>query len=115
LVDARFMREPMALPDDQLRQPAQLRYRLALRALPTLAAARQRFVGRIVHRDEASWAAAIDDLIAWHGSARDDLAVWPGRVAEESSVADAASDEEPGAAAGRAEPATAGQATVGGT
>jgi hypothetical protein len=93
LVDARFLREPMALPDDVLRQPANLRYRLALRALPSLAAARERFVGRIVHRDEASWAAALDDLIAWHGASRDDTAIWPGRATQESMVGEAAQQD----------------------
>ena len=38
LVDARFLREPMALPDDQLARAQHLRYRLALQALPSLAA-----------------------------------------------------------------------------
>jgi hypothetical protein len=90
LLDTRFLREPIALPEEQLRLPANLRYRLALRALPSLAAARGRFVARIVHRDDASWAAALDDLIAWHGSTRDDAAVWPGRGAQESMVTEAA-------------------------
>ena len=40
LVDCRFLREPMALPADQLRLPKYLRYRLALAVLPTLAWAR---------------------------------------------------------------------------
>ncbi len=93
LVDSRFLREPMALPDDQLRQPRYLRYLLALRALPSLAAARARFVARIVHRDDASWAAALDDLIAWHGGARDDAAIWPGRAAQEAAVDDGAAND----------------------
>ncbi|MCU0482699.1 MAG: hypothetical protein MUC54_00240 [Chloroflexi bacterium] len=90
LVDARFLREPIALPDDQLATPKGIRYRLALRALPSLAAARAAFVARLVHRDEESWSAALDDLIAWHGSCRDDAATWPGRAAQEAQVADAA-------------------------
>ncbi len=87
LVDARFLREPIALPDDQLATPEGIRYRLALRAIPSLAAARRDFVARIVHRTEESWAAALDDLIAWHGSCRDEAMAWPGRSAEEAQVA----------------------------
>ena len=98
LVDSRFLREPMALPDETLRQPRYLRYRLALAALPSLAAARARFVARVVHRDDASWASALDDLIAWHTAARDDGATWPGRAAQESMV-EAAEDEPGGSAA----------------
>ena len=89
LVDARFLREPIALPDDQLATPEGIRYRLALRALPSLAAARAAFVGRLVHRDEDSWGAALDDLIAWHTACRDDAAVWPGRTTQEAQAADA--------------------------
>ena len=66
LVDCRFLREPMALPADQLRLPKYLRYRLALAVLPSLAWARARFVARIVHRDPASWSAAVADLVRWH-------------------------------------------------
>jgi hypothetical protein len=90
LIDARFLREPMALPAARLAEPAGLRYRLALAALPTLAAARARFVARVVHRDPDSWRGAIEDLVAWHGTARDDAAEWPGRAAQEAQVDDAA-------------------------
>jgi hypothetical protein len=90
LIDARFLREPMALPVARLAEPAGLRYRLALASLPTLAAARARFVARVVHRDPESWRGAIEDLVAWHGFARDDAAEWPGRAAQEAQVDDAA-------------------------
>ena len=86
LVDARFLREPMAIPADRLAAPQYLRYQLALAALPALAAARRRFVGRIVHADPATWAAAIDDLVQWHGSQRDEAAEWPGRAAQEAAI-----------------------------
>jgi hypothetical protein len=89
LLDGRFLREPMALPEARLAEAPYLRYRLALRALPSLAAARSRFVARLVHRDPASWAAALDDLIAWHGAARDEAAEWPGRAAQETQIDEA--------------------------
>jgi hypothetical protein len=96
LVDARFLREPIALPDDVLATPRGIRYRLALRALPSLAAARAAYVARLVHRDEASWNAALDDLISWHGTCRDDATAWPGRAAQEAQVSDAAGDADAG-------------------
>jgi hypothetical protein len=92
LVDCRFLREPMALPADQLRLPKYLRYRLALAVLPSLAWARSRFVARIVHRDPASWSAAVADLIRWHSAAPDEAAEWPGRAAQEAQVAAAGGD-----------------------
>ena len=92
LVDMRFLREPMALPADQLRLPQYLRYRLALAVLPSLAWARGRFVARIVHRDPVSWSAAVADLIRWHATARDEAAEWPGRAAQESQISAAGGD-----------------------
>jgi len=106
LVDLRFLREPIALPTARLATPAGLRYRLAIAALPSLAAARGRFVARLVHRDAASWGAALDDLVTWHGACRDDAAAWPGRAAQEAEfdeaagVATAAGGERPAAPGG---------------
>ncbi len=79
----------MALTDEALAAPRSLRYRLALAALPSLADARGRFVARLVHRDDASWAAALADLIAWHTAVRDDGAIWPGRAAQDAIVDEA--------------------------
>jgi hypothetical protein len=93
LVDCRFLREPMALPADQLRLPKYLRYRLALAVLPSLVWARGRFVARIVHRDPASWSAAVADLVRWHATARDEAAEWPGRGAQESQIGAAGGDD----------------------
>jgi hypothetical protein len=86
IVDARFLRDPMALPRDRLAEPRYLRYRLAIAALPRLAAARARFVARLVHVDPTSWAAALDGLIRWHGSARAEEAEWPGRAGMEAQI-----------------------------
>lgn len=95
LIDGRFLREPMALPEARLAEAPYLRYRLALRALPSLAAARARFVARLVHRDATSWAAALDDLIAWHGTARDEAAEWPGRAGQETQIDEAQAGDGP--------------------
>jgi hypothetical protein len=96
LVDCRFLREPMALPDDQLRLPKYLRYRLALAVLPSLAWARARFVARVVHKDPASWSAAVADLIRWHSTATDEAAVWSGRAAQEKAVLAAGGESDDG-------------------
>jgi hypothetical protein len=92
LVDCRFLREPMALPADQLRLPKYLRYRLALAVLPTLAWARARFVARVVHKDPASWSAAVTDLVRWHSTVTDEAAEWPGRSAQEAQVSEVDGD-----------------------
>jgi hypothetical protein len=110
LVDCRFLREPMALPADQLRLPKYLRYRLALAVLPSLAWARGRFVARIVHRDPASWSAAVADLVRWHATARDETAEWPGRGAQESQIGEAGGDDGEADDAGIDNERTAGAA-----
>jgi hypothetical protein len=89
LVDARFLREPIGLPDDQLAGPAFLRYRLALAAIPSLAAARRMFVARLVHRDASSWGQALDELVRWHARSRVDGEAWPGRSGEEAAINEA--------------------------
>jgi hypothetical protein len=88
LVDCRFLREPMALPPEQLALPRNLRYRLALRVLPSLATARSRFVARVAHTDPEAWAGDVAELVRWHGSARDEAAEWPGRKAQETAIED---------------------------
>ncbi len=121
LVDCRFLREPMALPADQLRLPKYLNYRLALAVLPTLAWARARFVARIVHRSPASWSAAVADLIRWHATARDEAAEWPGRAAQESQISEAGDgagdggDGDPGEAAEAVAEAASGTAEASGS
>ncbi len=92
LVDCRFLREPMALPDDQLRLPEYMRYRLALAVLPSLAWARARFVARIVHRSPAAWSSSVADLVKWHSTVTDESAEWPGRKAQESAISAAGGD-----------------------
>ena len=84
LLDVRFLREPIGLPDAALAAPEYTRYRLAMGVLPSLVAARAAFVARLVH--DAGWAAALDDLVRWHGTCRDDAAEWPGRAAQEATI-----------------------------
>ena len=81
LIDARFLREMIYLTDAALADPHYTRYRFAIAALPSLQMARSRFVGRLIHRDDASWSAALDDAVKFNGTSRADLAVWPGGAA----------------------------------
>lgn len=78
LVDMRFLRQPIYLSAEQLADPRHVRSRLAIAALPSLQVARALFVGRLIHRDEASWERALEDAIAWSSSVRDDRARWQG-------------------------------------
>jgi hypothetical protein len=84
LIDTRFLREPIYLTDAALLDPRYTRYRFAIAALPTLRAARWRFVGRLIHTDDASWAAALEDAIKFNSATTDDAAVWPGGATQET-------------------------------
>jgi hypothetical protein len=83
LVESRFLREPMALSEAALGQPRYRRYRLAIAAIPSLAEARARFVGRVIHRDDESWSATLESLITWAVATTDRDAVWPGRETDD--------------------------------
>ncbi len=62
LVALSFKREPIYLPDEQIRSPKYARYRLALRLLAPLKEAREAFVGRAIHG--AGWEKQLDGALA---------------------------------------------------
>lgn len=84
LIDTRFLREPIYLTDVALADPRYVRYRFAIAALPSLRAARWRFVGRLIHTDEEAWSAALDDAIAFNAATNDDGAVWQAGAIQET-------------------------------
>jgi hypothetical protein len=68
LIDTRFLREPIYLTGDELGAPDNLRYRLAIAALPSLQAARSRFFRRLIHTDEQAWSDSLDEAIMMRGA-----------------------------------------------
>ncbi len=68
LIDARFLREPIYMTDADLAAPEHLRYQFAIAALPSLRAARARFLRRLIHTDEEAWAAGLDEAITTEGA-----------------------------------------------
>ena len=68
LIDSRFLREPIYMTDTDLAASDNVRYRFAIAALPSLRAARARFVRRLIHTDDESWAAALDEAIKTEGT-----------------------------------------------
>jgi hypothetical protein len=93
LVDMRFLRQPIYLTDQQLSDPRHLRSRLAIAALPSLQAARARFVGRLIHRDEEGWQRSLDEAISWSASAGDDAARWQGDASDNDNEEDPTMEE----------------------
>ncbi len=68
LIDSRFLREPIYMTDADLAAPDNVRYRFAIAALPSLRAARARFVRRLIHTDDESWTASLDEAIKMGGA-----------------------------------------------
>ena len=62
-VDARFRAEPGYLDESALNEPHNLRYRLAVAALPSLRSARGRYVGRLDHSHEEAWPRSLKEHI----------------------------------------------------
>ncbi len=94
LIDTRFLREPIYLPETRLIEPGYTRYRFAIAALPTLRVARSRFVGRLIHADETAWAAALEDAIKFNSTSRDDAEIWPGGAAGDAPDDGAGTQED---------------------
>lgn len=78
LIDSRFLRSAIYLPQAALADARNERQRLAIAALPSLRAARARFVGRLIHSDEAAWAATLDEVIKWNAANPGATNAWPG-------------------------------------
>ena len=78
LIDTRFLRSAIYLTDAALADARYLKQRLAIAALPSLRAARARFVGRLIHTDETAWAGALDDAIKWSAANPGAATAWPG-------------------------------------
>ena len=65
LIDVNLRREPIYLKDDMLYRPEYTAYRHACNALPSLLELRRRFIGRVMHGDEAQWAADVTEVLAF--------------------------------------------------
>ncbi len=63
LLTLNFRREPIYLPDDQITQGRYTRYAVALRKLEYLQWARRAFLGRAIHKDDATWRSNLDQAL----------------------------------------------------
>lgn len=63
LIDINLRREPIYLKEEKLYRPEYTAYRHASNALPSLVELRRRFIGRVMHSDEATWAADVAEVL----------------------------------------------------
>lgn len=71
-----FRREPIYLAAEKLLQPRYQKYRLAVNQIPELQVLRDRFAGRIFHREPEQWEQDVKDLLRFNLAAADDKKVW---------------------------------------
>jgi hypothetical protein len=64
MVALNFYREPLYAPEKEIEAGRFAEYKLAVRKLPYLRAARERFVGRAAHTTAKSWTAAMGKLLS---------------------------------------------------
>ena len=64
MVALNFYREPLYAPEKEIETGRFGEYKLAVRKLPYLRAARERFVGRAAHTTKAAWASRMEKLLA---------------------------------------------------
>lgn len=70
-----FRREPIYLPSEKLLLPQYQKYLFAVQRIPQLQLLRERFVGRVFHRDLEQWEQDVRDLFSFNIAAAD-AAVW---------------------------------------
>ena len=71
-----FRREPIYLAEEKLLLPRYQKYRLAVNKIPELQMLRERFVGRVFHREPEQWEQDVKDLLSFILAASDDKKVW---------------------------------------
>jgi len=76
MVDINFRREPIYLPDEKLEEQAYVKYRVAVRKVPSLKLLRSLYIGRVIHSSPEKWKKDVVDLLRFNVEASDDLAKW---------------------------------------
>jgi hypothetical protein len=76
LLDINFRREPIYLPDDRLDEADYVKYRIALRKIPSLKLLRDIFIGRVIHASPQQWKNDVWELLRFNVATQEDSAKW---------------------------------------
>jgi hypothetical protein len=71
-----FRREPIYLDAEKLLLPEYRHYRFSLQRLPELRMLRDRFIGRVMHRDPKQWRQDVAELLQFNVRSKDDALRW---------------------------------------
>jgi hypothetical protein len=76
MLDINFRREPIYLPDERLEEAEYVRYKTALRKIPSLQLLRNLYIGRVIHSSLDQWKSDIMNLLTFNLSTQDDAIRW---------------------------------------
>ena len=76
MLDINFRREPIYLPDERLEEPDYVRYKTALRKIPSLQLLRNLYIGRVIHSSLEQWKSDVMNLLRFNLTAQDDAIRW---------------------------------------
>lgn len=71
-----FRREPIYLPEERLKEVANLRYKTAVHKLPSLQLLRDSYIGRVIHTNPEQWRNDVLDLLRFNVSTINDGEKW---------------------------------------
>lgn len=71
-----FRREPIYLPENQLKEGVNLRYKTAFQKLSSLQRLRELFIGRVIHSNPEQWQKDVLDLLKFNVSTANDEEKW---------------------------------------
>jgi len=76
MLDINFRREPIYLPDERLDDADYVKYRVALRRIPSVQLLRNLYVGRVIHASLEQWKNDVKDLLKFSVTTQDDSTKW---------------------------------------
>jgi len=76
MLDINFRREPVYLPDEKLDEADYVKYKIALRKIPSLQLLRNLYIGRVIHASPEQWKNDVMELLKFNLTTQDDSAKW---------------------------------------
>lgn len=76
MLDINFRREPIYLPDERLDEADYIKYKIALRRIPSLQLLRNLYIGRVIHSSSEQWKSNVMELLRFNLATQDDSIRW---------------------------------------
>jgi hypothetical protein len=76
MLDINFRREPIYLPEERFDEADYVKYKIALRRIPSLQILRILYIGRVIHASPEQWKNDVMELLRFNIATPDDSAKW---------------------------------------